>query len=143
MNMAESTLTEFSGRLLAHDTALGKHGSTGNSDSFLVCEKLRGPLGRLTGVGGFRSLLSRALALAGAEVPSLRALHIREDGSLEGVEKLGEKLDPREIVHGELVLVSQLLGLLVTFIGPALTERLVRDIWPEMKDISFLTEKTL
>jgi nicotinic acid phosphoribosyltransferase len=94
-----------------------------------------GPLGRLTGVGGFRSLLSRALALSGEEISWLRALHINEDGSLEGLEKLEVKPDTREIAEGEVVLVSQLLGLLVTFIGPALTAGLLHDIWPKMDDL--------
>ena len=36
---------------------------------FLVCEKLRPHLAMLMGNAGFRALLSRALALAKAEVP--------------------------------------------------------------------------
>ena len=92
---------------------------------------------RLTGIGGFRSLLARALALAGSEVSWLRALHVKGDGSLEGLEKDEAKLDSREVAEGEVVLVSQLLGLLVTFIGPALTLGLLRDIWPKMNDLDF------
>ena len=67
----------------------------------------------------------------------MRALHIKADGSLEGLEKLEVKLDSREVAEGELVLVSHLLGLLVTFIGPALTLGLLRDIWPKMNDLEF------
>lgn len=104
---------------------------------FRVCEKLRLALSQLTGVGGFRSLLSRALALAGAEVPWLRAVHIKANGSLEGVEALQAKLTKEEISLGEVMLVARLLGLLVTFIGPALTERLVQDIWPTIEDLKF------
>jgi hypothetical protein len=36
-----------------------------------------------------------------------------------------------ETLKGGASLVAQLLGLLVTFIGVALTMRLVRDIWPD------------
>jgi len=36
-----------------------------------------------------------------------------------------------EAVNGGAVLVTQLLGLLVTFIGQALTLRLVRELWPD------------
>ena len=92
------------------------------------------------GVGGFRSLLSRALALAGAEVPWLRAVHLKSDGSLEGLEVLQAKLAKQDISLGEVTLVARLLGLLVTFIGPALTQRLVQDIWPTMDDLNFETE---
>ncbi|MEY2466516.1 MAG: hypothetical protein QOD03_1037 [Verrucomicrobiota bacterium] len=137
MNSATPKLKEFARRLLAHDAATGKSGITKNSETFRVCEKLRGPLSRLTGGGGFRSLLSRALALAGAEVAWLRALHIKADGSLEGLAKLEAKLDSREVAEGEVALVSQLLELLITFIGPALTLQLLRDIWPKMKDLDF------
>ena len=104
---------------------------------FRVCEKLRMALSQLTGVGGFRSLLARALALAGAEVPWLRAVHIKANGSLEGVEALQAKLAKENISLGEVTLVARLLGLLVTFIGPALTERLVQDIWPQIEDLKF------
>ena len=67
----------------------------------------------------------------------MRALHIEADGSLDGLGKLEMKPDPREIAEGEVALVSQLLGLLVTFIGPALTLRLLHDIWPNMNDVEF------
>lgn len=137
MNNATPKLKDFARRLLAHDDALDKPADTNDFKTFRVCEKLRNPLSRLTGIGGFRSLLSRALALAGAEVPWLRALHIKADGSLEGLGKLEMIPDQREIAEGEVALVSQLLGLLVTFIGPALTAGLLQDIWPKMNDLDF------
>lgn len=137
MNSATPKLKEFARRLLAHDAASGKPASTKEAEDFRVCEKLRVPLSRLTGLGGFRSLLSRALALSGEEVPWLRALHIKADGSLEGVKKLETKPDPSEFAEGEVVLVAQLLGLLITFIGPALTAGLLHDIWPKMNDLDF------
>lgn len=135
MNSATPKLKEIAQRLLTHDATFGKHAGTKEAEVFRVCEKLRGPLSRLTGVGGFRLLLSRALALAGKEISWLRALHINADGSLEGLEKLEVKPDPREIVEGEVVVVSQLLGLLLTFIGPALTAGLLHEIWPKMDDL--------
>jgi hypothetical protein len=42
-----------------------------------------------------------------------------------------------DATHGERVLVAHLLGLLVTFIGPALTRRLLQDIWPKLEDLEF------
>ncbi len=137
MNGATPKLKEFARRLLAHNAAWGKPAGTKDPENFPVCEKLREPLSKLTGVGGFRSLLSRALALSGEEISWLRALHIKADGSLEGLEKLEMKSEPRDIAEGEVVLVAQLLGLLVTFIGPALTAGLLHDIWPKMSDLDF------
>jgi hypothetical protein len=39
--------------------------------------------------------------------------------------------DPSEVMEGEVVLVGHLLGLLVLFIGPALTIQLVHQVWPD------------
>jgi hypothetical protein len=94
-----------------------------------VVAKLRQPLVALTGIGGFRSLLSRALALANAEVRWLNAVHIKADGSLECPAEMAQ-VDKKEIANGEVVLIARLLGLLVTFIGESLTLRLVQDAWP-------------
>jgi len=93
-------------------------------------EKLRPLLTGLMGSGGFRALLSRALTLATAEVPGLRAVHVQADGSLEGLEELRTQLSPAELFDGRVVLLAQLLGLLQAFIGEDLTMRLARDIWP-------------
>jgi len=84
------------------------------------------------GKAGFRALLSRALALANAEVPSLRAVRVNADGSLEGFEELYAQLPPEEFFEGRVVLLAQLLGLLVAFIGENLTLRLVREVWPKL-----------
>jgi hypothetical protein len=81
---------------------------------------------------GFRALLSRALALANAEVPWLVAVHVNADGSFEGLDKLGAQVDPDEIFEGCVVLLAQLLGLLVAFIGEELTLRLVLEVWPKL-----------
>lgn len=101
--------------------------------AFRVCEKLRRTLGRLTGAAGFRSLLCRALALAGQEVSWLQALRVKEDASLEGLEKVEAELSQSEISRGEIVLVAQLITLLVSFIGEALTLRLVQESWSEIR----------
>jgi hypothetical protein len=127
---------ESARQLLACEAAVRHPTDAKDSAAFRVCEKLRGPLGTLMGVGGFHSLQSRALALAWAEFRWLRPLEIKADGALEGLGKLEVGLDPRSVAEGEVVLVSKLLGLLVTFIGPALTLRLLRDIWPQLKDLN-------
>src|SRR5215204_610242 len=101
---------EFARQLLAHEAATGKAMEGEASAAFRVCENLRGPLAKLLGLEGFCSLLSRALALAAADVQWLRALHINGDGSLEGIGDLEPKQDRRAVEEGEVVLVGQLLG---------------------------------
>jgi hypothetical protein len=97
-----------------------------------ACETLRGPLTRFVGVTGFGSLLSRALAMARADIPCLDAVRVRPDGSLEGWEGVGPRRDSDR--DAGAVVVAQLLGLLVTFIGEPLTLRLVRDAWPDLDE---------
>ena len=136
---AEPKLKEFARRLLACEAASDKPIGAKKSAAFHVCEKLRGPLGQHLGMDGFRSLLSRALALAGAEVPWLMELQLKTDGSLKGLDKLAATLDADAIAEGESVLVAQLLGLLMTFIGRALTLGFVRGTWPDgdFSDLNF------
>jgi len=93
----------------------------------LVAEKLRRPLVTLTGIAGFRSLLARALTLAKAQAPALNIVQIEPDGSLTGFGN-----DEAQIEEAGVMLIAQLLGLLVTFIGERLMLTLVRDAWPDL-----------
>jgi hypothetical protein len=90
-------------------------------------DRLRIPLTRLAGPAGFHSLLSRALDLARRQSPSLEAL-IEPNGSLTG--PIGVEPGAEAIGLGDVVL-AELLGLLVTFIGEPLTLSLVREAWPD------------
>ena len=119
-------------RLIAYEMSGNKSSETKTSAAFFVVEKLRPQLVALLGNVGFSALLSRALALANAEVPWLRAVHVKSDGSLEGLAELESQVDPEEIAEGSVVLFAQLLGLLVAFIGDDLTLRLVREVWPKL-----------
>ena len=107
--------------------------------AFQVCEKLRLHLGTLMGAAGFRELLSCALPRAQAEIPWLGALRVKADGALEEVEELNAKRNPDELAEGGVVLVAQLLGLLVAFIGEDLALRFVSEVWPDVPfdDLAF------
>jgi len=130
MSRSTPNMLAFAQRLIAYEGNGNKRSGTNAPAAFGgVVEKLRGPLAALAGVSGFRSLLSRALALANGEVHWLRAVHIKADGSLECPAEMAQ-LDKEEIANGEVVLIAYLLGLLVTFIGEALTLRLLQDAWP-------------
>jgi hypothetical protein len=136
-NRVPPRLRSIAQQLLALEIAALNPADAASATAFRVCEKLREPLGKIVGVGGFRSLLGRAVAVAGVEVSWLRALHIKADGSLEGLNELQTNLSSRAIAEGEVVLSAQLIDLLVTFIGPALTARLLQDTWPKLDDINF------
>ena len=96
-----------------------------------VCEKLRKPLSTLAGVAGYNALVSRALALAKVAVPSLASVQVKENGSLEVPGHVKPERHTDKAAEGEAALVTQLLGLLATFIGIGLTMQLVRDVWPD------------
>jgi hypothetical protein len=132
-------MREFATRLIACETRGKKSSAIKNPTVFPVCEKLRPHLATLVGNTGFRALLSRALALAGAEVAWLRVVQVKADGSLEAPKELHAQPEPDELFKGRVVLVAQLLGLLVAFIGENLTLRLVREIWPKapLNDLDF------
>src|SRR5476651_853197 len=132
MSRATPKMRDFAERLIAYETRGNKSSETKAPAAFLVSEKLRPHLASLMGKVGFRELLSRALALANAEVPWLRAVHVKADGSFEGLDELGAQVGPDEIFEGRVVLLAQLLGLLTAFIGEDLTLRLVREVWPKL-----------
>jgi hypothetical protein len=128
-------------RLLAYQSAAGKISEPTEFAAFGVCERLRQPLINLAGVAGFRSLLSRALTLARAEAPSLSAVQVAADGSVKGLDELASQTDKERSRDGGAILITQLIGLLLTFIGEGLTLRLVQDVWPEAAFDGRVSEK--
>ena len=132
MSRATPKMRDYAERLIAYETRGNKSSETKPPAVFLVGEKLRPQLATLMGNVGFRALLSRALALANAEVPWLHVVHVKADGSFEGLDKLDAQVDPEEIAKGRVVLLAQLLGLLVALIGEILTLQLVCDVWPKL-----------
>jgi len=139
MSRATPQMRNVAKRLMAHETRENHSSETQNPAVFPVFDKLRPQLATLMGNAGFRGLLSRALALANEEVRWLRAVHVISDGSLTGLQELQAQLTPEQFFEGRTVLLAQLLGLLVAFIGENLTVRLVREVWPNLSlsDLDF------
>lgn len=118
-------------RLIAAERRSGRPPPAGGRAAFRVCEKLRAPLCTFAGVAGFRSLLSRALVLAKADAPWLGGMQVTADGSFQFSPEMAAQLDTPEAAEAAAALTDALLGLLFTFIGEALTLRLVHDVWPK------------
>jgi hypothetical protein len=118
-------------RLLTYEAIAAENSVPVESAAFRVCTKLRRPLITLAGVAGFRSLLTRALTLARSEAPSLNVVQVGADGSLKGLDEVEPQIDKEQASDGGIILIAQLIGLLLTFIGEGLTLRLVQDVWPE------------
>ena len=119
-------------RLTAYETRGSKAASRPAVPAAAVCEKLRAHLEVLLGNTGFRELISCALTRAHAEVPWLRVVRVKTDGSLEGLGGLPAGLGRQEIGEGGVELLAQLLGLLAAFIGEGVTFRQVHEVWPDI-----------
>jgi hypothetical protein len=122
------TMHDLAKRLLAYEAAMGSSSAENTAAVFSVSEKLRRPLSTLAGTTGFRALLGRALMLAKVQVPELRAVQVKPDGSLDG---FGELRNRDQAAEAGIILIAQLLGLLVVFIGENLMLRLILDVWPD------------
>jgi hypothetical protein len=125
-------MRSFAKCLIAYETLGNKPSETKIPVTFQVFDKLRPHLATLMGTGGFCALFSRALALATAEVPGLCTVRVRADGSLEGLAELHSRLGADKFFEGRVILLAQLLGLLMAFIGENLTLRLVREVCPKV-----------
>jgi hypothetical protein len=93
-----------------------------------VYERLRRQLAAPVGVGGFEALAARALALAKSESPRLRAAQITAHGSLIGLGEVESRTDDDEDDETGVILIAQLLGLFIAFLGEATTLRLIEDL---------------
>ena len=132
MSRATPQLRHLAKQLMVYEKLGSKATEAETPVAFPVNEKLRPHLSQLMGKAGFRALLSRALALANHEVPWLRAVHVKADGALEGVDRLRAEITPSEFIEGRVELLAQLLGLLIAFIGTNLTLHLVGEVWPHV-----------
>ena len=125
-------MRDLAQRLLSYEASAGDTSEPVESTTLRVYQKLRQSLGELAGSAGFHALASRALTLARSEVPSLSAVQVGADGNLEGMSAIEPsiKVEQDRVHEGGVILISRLLGLLLIFLGEALTLSLLRDAWP-------------
>jgi len=123
--------------LLTYEGMSAKSSESMESATLCVYEKLRQSLSAFAGVAAFESLAFRALTQAKSEAPSLWAVQIAADGSLQGLGEFEPQIDIDKDLAGEhpageggTILIDRLLGLLLIFLGEALTLSLLRLAWP-------------
>ena len=131
INPATPEMRNLARWLIDREAKAGNPSEVEVQAAFRVCEKLRLRLSKLMGVAGFQSLFCRAMTLAKAEAPWLGAVEVNSNGSLEGMGRIETQQGIDAAEKGGIILLTRLLGLLVTFIGAPLTLRLVRDLWPD------------
>ena len=132
MSPATPSLRSFAAHLIAQDVKLKNASRSSPATPFSVIEKLRPPLMNLMGSTGFNALMSRSLVLATTEIPSLRDIGLNAEGMWEGLAALEVQLDAERFLEARIVVLAHLLGLLVAFVGEALTLRLMAEIWPNL-----------
>ena len=139
MSRATQKMRNLAVRLITHEAKGNKTSRAKRPKGFVVVDKLRPNLANLMGSAGFRALLSRSLARAHAEVPWLHAVQVKSDNSLIGLDELEAQIGPDDFFEGRVVVLAQLLGLLVAFIGENLTLQLVGEVWPNLRlnDLDF------
>ena len=93
-----------------------------------VYERLRRQLAASVGADGFQALASRALALAKSESPRLSAVQVTANGGLRGLGEVESQTGEDEDGEAGIILIAQLLGLFLTFMGEATTLRLIEDL---------------
>jgi len=93
-----------------------------------VYERLRRQLGAPVGVDGFQALASRALALAKSQSPRLSTVQVTANGGLRGLGEVESQTDADDDGEAGIILIAQLLGLFLTFLGEATTLRLIEDL---------------
>ena len=130
-------MRDLAHRLLAFEVVAGKTSEPVEFATLRVYEKLRQSLSAFAGVAAFESLAFRALTQAKSEAPSLWAVQVAEGGSLQGLGEFDPEIDmdkdrAAECAAGEdgIILIARLLGLLLIFLGEALTLSLLCSAWP-------------
>jgi hypothetical protein len=118
------------------DWEAGKSTTSGQTDSATVrvYEKLRRLLCAPVGADSFHALASRALMLAKSESPRLSAVEVTGDGRLHGFSKADLQTNTDQDGDGGVILIAQLLGLFLAFLGEATTLRLIQDLRLQIED---------
>jgi hypothetical protein len=123
--------------LLSYEAGSIKSSESMESATLSVYEKLRQSLSAFAGVAAFESLAFRALTQAKSEAPGLWAVQVTEGGSLQGLGEFEPQTEIDKDLAGEfrageggIILIARLLGLLLIFLGEAITLSLLRNAWP-------------
>lgn len=114
--------------LVAREADASKTALQAQPATVRVYNKLRRQLAASVGVDGFQALASRALALAKSQSPQLSAVQVTAHGGLRGLGEVDSRTGADEQGEAGIILITQLLGLFLTFLGEATTLRLIEDL---------------
>jgi hypothetical protein len=131
-------MRDWARHLLAFEATADKDSLQTEPPTLLVYEKLRHQLNPLVGVDGFQLLAVRALKLAQSESPLLSKVQVTASGSLLGLGEVAPPHAPGAAPEDDLgiLLIANLFGLFLTFLGTATTRQLVLNVFPHLDDAS-------
>lgn len=137
MRRATPGLIDLGRRLLEHEAGGGKRPRDLAEAAERVFRKMHDGLIELIGLDGYRVLVARAIHLAKADWPLLRAvragqpeLGLAERYRLDGLCESLEDQDERVAASALSALIGSFIWLLATLIGQGMALRLLRRIWP-------------
>jgi hypothetical protein len=132
-------ICDWARRLIASEADAGTPSQQTHAATLRVYQKLRRQLCAPVGVDGFQALASRALALAKSQSPRLSVVEITAAGGLRGLGDVEFRTDSDENGEVGIILIAQLLGLFLTFLGEATTLRLMEDLRLQAEDVRLQT----
>lgn len=132
MDRASPQIRSLSRRIIAFETVESTSAGIPAPATFPTIAKLSVYLSALMGQIGCQALLSRALVLAAGELHWLTQLSVNSSCAVEGLTAPQSAPELADFAEGEVAMLSQLLVLLVAFIGPTLTLRLLKELWPKL-----------
>ncbi len=123
--LSQPMIRKWARRLIDSELETGSSSTQTELATVRVYEKLRRQLCAPVGVDAFQALAYRALSVAKSRCPTLSNLQVTADGGLQGLEELESPLDRDEDDKVGVILITQLLGLVLTLLGEAATMRLM------------------
>jgi len=114
--------------LVAREADASKSSLQSQPATVRVYDRLRRQLGSPVGADGFQAVASRALALAKSQTPRLNSVQVTANGDLRGFGEVESQANANEDGEAGIILIAQLLGLFLTFLGEATTLRLIEDL---------------
>lgn len=121
----EPLIHDWARRLIASEVDADSPSAETEIATLRVYEKLRRQFRAPVGEDGFQALASRALSVAKSRSQRLCGLQILPNGRLSGLGEVESPLKRDESGEVGIILIEQLLGLFLTLLGEAATERLI------------------
>jgi hypothetical protein len=131
---AETRWAALARRLVEHEAG-GRMEATALAEATeRACVRLQDRLVPLVGPDGFRIMLTNAIDITRSEHSFLQAIDARAelDGCFVNLAEAVKGRLPEEALAAVTRLLAEFIGLLGSFVGDALTLRLVRGAWPEI-----------